>query len=100
MARESGDEDRENAAREFREEDREKTVVAPQGFPIGRIDGIEPDGNRATVTRTEDHDSLTEEVKDLLGWDDSGEEDAEGRKYELRRDHVERYKDDAIHLRK
>lgn len=98
MAREPSD-DRENAAREFRDEDREKTVVAPQGFPIGRIDGIEPDGNRATVTRTEDHDSLTDEIKDLLGWDDEEETEAKREEYELHRDHVDQYKDDAIHLR-
>lgn len=82
-------------AREFRDEDREKTVYAPQGFPIGLVDEVDPDGDRATVSRTEDHDSLTEEVMEVLGWDDVDEEE----NYELRRDHVDRYKDDAIHLR-
>jgi hypothetical protein len=48
---------------------------------------------RATVERTDDHDSLTEEIKQLLGWDDD-ESDRE-----IGREHVDRYEDDAIYLR-
>ena len=89
-------------AREFREEDRNKPLIAPAGITVGTIGTVRRD--RATVTRTEDHDSLTEEVKDLLGWDDADDEgDGDGDDgeptREIRPEHVDRYEDDGIYLR-
>lgn len=71
-----------------------KPIIAPAGITVGTVRTVK--GDRATVERTEDHDSLTDEIKDLLGWgDDDDDEDRE-----IRREHVDRYEDDAIHLRK
>lgn len=80
-------------AREFREEDRSKPIIAPAGITVGTIGTVRRD--RATVTRTEDHDSLTEEVKELLGWGDDDDESTR----EIRREHVDRYEDDGVYLR-
>ena len=78
-------------ARPFSDEDRRKPVVTSEGHTIGTIRDVEQD--RATVDRTDDHDSLTDKIKDMLGWNDSDES------HELRRDHVDRYEDDRVYLR-
>jgi hypothetical protein len=79
--------------REFREEDRGKPIVAPAGIMVGTIGTVDPDRNRVTVERTEDDDSLTEEVKEWLGWgDDEGDR-------EITHEHVDRYEDDRVYLR-
>ena len=80
--------------REFREEDLGKPIVAPAGITVGTVGDVHPDRNRATVERTEDHDSLTEEVKEWLGWGDDDEEDRE-----ITHEHVDRYEDDRVYLR-
>lgn len=86
--------------REFVDGDRHKTVVTPAGLAVGRVTDIH--GDRATVSLTDDQDSLTGEVKSLLGWDDDDDEDRDGGdgEREIAREHVERYEDDAVHLRK
>jgi hypothetical protein len=76
--------------RAFRDDDREKPVVTSDGRTVGRVSDIQED--RATVERTEDDDSLTDEIKDMLGWDD----DEETR--EVRRDQIDRYDDEQFHL--
>jgi hypothetical protein len=83
--------------REFREEDREKLVVAPGGVMLGRIGYIDPEGRRATVERTDDHDSLTEEITEWLGWGDDNDADESTR--EIGPEHVDRYEEDRIYLR-
>lgn len=65
-------------------------MIAPAGI---RSAPSEP--SRATVERTEDHDNLTEEIKELLGWGDDDDDEEQ----EISREHVDRYEDDAIHLR-
>lgn len=92
MARDSPGED-ETRPREFREEDMNKAIIAPAGVTIGTLGAIR--GDRAAVERTDDHDSLTDEIKQLLGWGDDEEEERE-----IRREHVDRYEDDAIYLQK
>lgn len=89
-----GDEGR-NDPREFREDDASKLVVAPEGSILGSVKAIDQNRGRATVERTEEHDSLTDEIKEMLGWGDDGEGERE-----IRHEHVEKYKDDAIHLRR
>ena len=81
--------------REFRDEDLGKPIVAPAGMMVGTVGTVDPDRNRATVERTEEHDSLTEEIKEWLGWGD--EDDDEAR--EIRPEHVDRYEDDRVYLR-
>jgi hypothetical protein len=76
--------------RPFNDNDREKRVVTADGKNVGRIRDVDDD--RATVERSEDDDSLTDEIKELLGWDDDDET------HELRRDHIDRYEDDEFHL--
>lgn len=76
--------------RKFRDDDRDKRVVTPDGRNVGRVRDIEED--RATVERTDDDDSLTDEIKELLGWDDDDET------HELRRDHIDRDEDDQFYL--
>jgi hypothetical protein len=93
MVRDLPDEDR-DLPREFRDEDTEKLVVAPEGNILGSVKAIDQNRGRATVERTDEHDSLTDGIKDMLGWGDDDESDRE-----IRHEHVEEYKDDAIHLR-
>lgn len=90
-----GDEGRNNP-REFRDDDADKLVVAPEGSILGSVKAIDQNRGRATVERTEEHDSLTDEIKEMLGW---GDDDEDGER-EIRHEHVEEYKDDSIHLRK
>lgn len=77
--------------RAFRDDDREKRVVTSNGDNIGRVRDIE--GDRATIERGDDDDSLTDEIKELLGWDDNDET------HELHRDHIDRHEDDTFYLR-
>lgn len=77
--------------RTFREEDREKTVVTSDGHTVGRIREVEEE--RATIDRPDD-DSLTEEIKEMLGWGDDDET------HELSREHIDRDEDDRLILRK
>lgn len=76
--------------RDFRDDDREKRVVTHEGDTVGTVRDVEAD--RATVDRDDD-ESLTDEIKDMLGWGD--DDDA----HELRRDHVDREDDDTLYLR-
>lgn len=78
-------------ARQFSEEDREKPVVTPEGRQIGTVRDVERD--RATVDRSDDDESLTEEIKEMLGWDDDDEE------HEIREEHVDRHEDNRLYLR-
>ena len=78
-------------ARTFSDDDREKPIVTSEGDTIGTVRDV--DQERATVHRTEDHDSLTDEIKDMLGWDDDDES------HELRREHVDRDEDNRLYLR-
>lgn len=77
--------------RPFNDDDREKRVVTSDGQNVGRIRDV--DNDRATVERSDDDDSLTDEIKELLGWSDEDES------HELRQDQVNRYDDNEIHLR-
>ena len=95
MVRDTADKDR-DLPREFREDDADKLVVAPEGSILGSVKAIDQNRGRATVERAEEHDDLTDEIKEMLGWGDDEDE----REREIRHDHVEEYKDDAIHLRK
>jgi hypothetical protein len=76
--------------RTFRDDDREKRVVTSDGATIGSVRDV--DGDRATVERTNDDDSLTDEITDLLGWDDDDET------HELRRDHVDRVDEGRVYV--
>lgn len=78
--------------RPFSDVHRGKPIVTYEGHTIGTVREVQED--RATVERTDDHDSLTDEVKDLLGWDDEDET------HELPREHVDRYEDDKLHVRR
>ena len=75
---------------QFTDDDRDKPVVTAEGQHIGYVRDV--DGDRATVERDDD-ESLTDKVKDLLGWDDDDESN------ELHGDHVESHSDDRIRLR-
>lgn len=77
--------------RDFNDEDRQKRVVTSDGQRIGRVRDVEND--RATVEHSDDDESLTDEIKEMLGWSDDDNE------HELQRDHVDRYDDEEIHLR-
>lgn len=77
--------------RAFRDDDREKRVVTSDGNTIGRVRDVDED--RATIERTDDDESLTDEIKDMLGWGDDDDT------HELRRDHIDRDEDDKFHLR-
>lgn len=79
----------------FQDDDRDKDVVMPDGTRVGRIHRVE-DENRARVRRHDDDDddqSLTDKIKDMLGWDDDDDE------HELSDEHVDRRDDDRIYLR-
>lgn len=78
-------------ARAFTEEDREKRVVTSEGRTIGTVRDVRDD--RATIDRSDDDESLTEEIKDMLGWSDDDES------HELRREDVDRYEDNRLYLR-
>ena len=75
--------------REFTDEDRDKPVYTHEGARVGTVRDVN-DG-RAFVKRDPDR-TLTEKVRDLLGWD-SVEEN------ELRSEQVDSWDDDEIRLR-
>jgi hypothetical protein len=75
----------------FSEEHREKPVVTSEGRQIGTVRDV--DDERATVDRSDDDDSLTDEIKEMLGWGDAEYT------HEIRREHVHRYEDDRLYLR-
>jgi hypothetical protein len=76
--------------RKFNDSDRKKRVVTAEGRDIGRVRDV--DDERATVERSDDDDSLTDEIKEMLGWSDDDET------HELRQDQVDRHDDDEIRL--
>ena len=76
--------------RPFNDDDREKRVVTSDGRTIGRVRDVDDD--RARVDRSDDEESLTEEIKDMLGWSDEDES------HELRRDKIDRDEDDKLYL--
>lgn len=78
-------------ARAFTEEDREKRVVTSEGRTVGTVRDVDED--RATIDRSDDDESLTEEIKDMLGWSDDDES------HELRREDVDRYEENRLYLR-
>lgn len=79
--------------RPFSDDDREKTVVTSDGHTVGRVRDVDDD--RATIDRSDDDDqSLTDEIKDMLGWGDDDDS------HELHRDHVEREENDRLYLRR
>lgn len=75
---------------QFSDVHRGKPIVTYNGHTIGTVREVQ--GDRATVERTDDHDSLTDEIKELLSWDD------EDQTHELRREHVDRYEDEKLHI--
>lgn len=77
--------------RQFSDDDRQKRVVTADGQRIGRVRDVDED--RATVEHSDDDDRLTGEIKEMLGWSDDDDDT-----HELRRDQVDRYDDDEIHL--
>ncbi len=76
--------------RPFNDDDREKSVYTSDGQKVGRVRDV--DNDRATVEHTDDDDSLTDGIKDMLGWSDDDET------HELRQNQVDRYEDDEIYL--
>lgn len=79
-------------ARNFTDDDRDKPVFTSEGNRIGTVSSVNDD--TARVRRDEnDHDSLTDKVKDMLGWDDDEDE------HDLRSDDVDRNDDDGVYLR-
>lgn len=76
--------------RNFTDEDRNKAVYTADGTRVGTINEVEEE--KAQVHRDEDSGSLTDEVVDLLGWDDEDES------HDLHRDRVERYDESGVHL--
>lgn len=73
----------------FTDDDRGRDVVTSDGTRVGTINQVDDD--RATVDRNEG-ESLTDKIKDMLGWDD---DDAN----EIRDEHVDRREDDRVYLR-
>jgi hypothetical protein len=71
--------------RRFTQEDVDERIVTAAGDTVGTVRGVE-DG-RATVERTDDDESLTDEIKEMLGWSDDDDT------YELTGDDVEEYED-------
>lgn len=63
--------------------------MTSDGTRVGTINQVNDD--RATVDRNEG-ESLTDKIKDMLGWDD---DDAN----EIRDEHVDRREDDRVYLR-
>ena len=80
-------------AREFREEDRDKPIVTSEGDRIGRVGSVNE--GRATVDRSDDDDSITDEIKDMLGWGDDDDDERE-----LSSEHVDTHSDDEVRLRR
>lgn len=78
-------------AHEFTDDDRGKDIVTHDGTRVGTVDRVEE--GRARVKRRDDDESLTDKVKDMLGWDD----DDDNR--EIRGEHVHESTDDRIRLR-
>ena len=76
-------------ARNFTDDDRDKNVVTSEGNRIGTINDVNDD--RATVKRDKDK-SLTDKVKDMLGWDDDDSN-------EIRNEHVDTVNDNEVRLR-
>ena len=76
--------------RAFRDDDRDKSVFTQEGERIGTISSV--DGERAKVRRGDDR-SLTDEIKNLLDWDENDDE------HDLHQDHVDRHDDRGVHLR-
>lgn len=76
-------------ARNFTDDDRDKDVVTSEGNRIGTINDVNDD--RATVKRDKDK-SLTDKVKDMLGWDDDDSN-------EIRNEHVDTVNDNEVRLR-
>jgi hypothetical protein len=74
----------------FTDDDRGRDVVTSDGTRVGTIDRVDDD--RATVDRDDD-ESLTDKVKDMLGWGDDDDSN------EIRDEHVDRREDDQVYLR-
>ena len=72
----------------FTDDDRGRDVVTSDGTRVGTINQVNDD--RATVDR-DDGESLTDKVKDMLGWGDDDNE--------IRDEHVDRREDDRVYLR-
>lgn len=75
--------------RPFNDTDQNKRVMTSDGRDIGKVRTVK-DG-RATIEQA-DEESLSEEVLDMLGWDDTDDT------HELDGEHVSRRDDDGIHL--
>jgi hypothetical protein len=78
-------------ARKFTSDDRDKEVVTAEGNRVGTISSVDDD-DRATVDRDDDQ-SLTDKVKDMLGWGDDDDD------HELRSEHVDEDYDDDDRIR-
>ncbi|WP_224269580.1 hypothetical protein [Haloprofundus salinisoli] len=76
--------------RDFTDDDRNKRVVTAEGTEVGTIHEV--NGDRATVDR-DDNASLTDKVKDLLGWGDDNSN-------ELRTEHIDSYDEGRVRLRR
>jgi hypothetical protein len=78
-------------AYKFTDDDRDKDIVTHDGTRVGTVDRVEND--RARVRWNDDDESLTDKVKDMLGWGD----DDDNR--EIRGEHVHESTNDRIRLR-
>lgn len=72
----------------FKDDDVGRDVVTSEGTRVGTVNRV--DDGRATVDR--DDESLTDKIKDMLGWDDDDSN-------EIRDEHVDRREDDRVYLR-
>lgn len=78
-------------AEKFTDEDRGKPIVTAEGDRVGTISAVN-DG-RATVESTEDDQkNLTDHIREMLGWDESGDPQ------ELEGAQVDRNDDDEVVL--
>ena len=73
----------------FTDDDVGRDVVTSEGNRVGRINRVDDD--RATVDR--DDESLTDKVKEMLGWENDDDN-------EIHHEHVDRREDDRVHLRR
>lgn len=75
---------------ELTQDDEGKDVITQDGTYLGTVGAVDV-GNDATVARS-DGDSITDKVKDLLGWEDDDDN-------VIRNEDVEKSDEDRVHLR-
>ena len=74
----------------FNDDDVGRDVVTSEGTRVGTVNRV--DEGRARVDRGDDDESLTDKIRDMLGWENDDDN-------EIRDEHVDRREDDRIYLR-